>query len=59
MVSTGELARRLAQGPALAYASTKMLLTKELDMSLAGALELAQLICANAPLAVREALGIG
>ncbi len=40
MVSTGELARRLAQGPALAYASTKMLLTKELDMSLAGALEL-------------------
>lgn len=34
------LASRLAQGPALAYASTKMLLTKELDMNLAGSLEL-------------------
>ena len=33
-------ARRLADGPALAYASTKMLLSRELDMSLAGALEL-------------------
>jgi enoyl-CoA hydratase/carnithine racemase len=34
------LARRLADGPALAYASTKMLLSKELDMNLSGALEL-------------------
>ena len=37
---TALLARRLAAGPALAYASTKMLLSKELDMPLAGALEL-------------------
>ena len=37
---TGALARRLADGPALAFASTKMLLSKELDMPLAGALEL-------------------
>ena len=35
-----ELARRLATGPTLAYATTKMLLTRELDLSLAGALEL-------------------
>jgi enoyl-CoA hydratase/carnithine racemase len=35
-----ELARRLATGPALAYATTKMLLSRELDLSLAGALEL-------------------
>jgi enoyl-CoA hydratase/carnithine racemase len=35
-----ELARRLATGPALAYAATKMLLSKELDMNLAGSLEL-------------------
>jgi enoyl-CoA hydratase/carnithine racemase len=34
------LARRLADGPALAYATTKMLLARELDMDLAGALEL-------------------
>jgi len=34
------LARRLAGGPALAYANTKMLLTRELDMDLAGSLEL-------------------
>ncbi|HEY7488979.1 MAG TPA: enoyl-CoA hydratase family protein [Streptosporangiaceae bacterium] len=34
------LARRLAGGPALAYAQTKALLTRELDMSLSGALEL-------------------
>jgi enoyl-CoA hydratase/carnithine racemase len=34
------LARRLADGPALAYANTKMLLSRELDMDLAGALEL-------------------
>ncbi len=38
--ATAELARQLAQGPALAQATTKMLLTRELDMSLAGALEL-------------------
>ena len=38
--SAGSLARRLADGPALAYASTKMLLTRELDMDLTGALEL-------------------
>ena len=35
-----ELARRLADGPALAYASTKMLLTREQDMALGPALEL-------------------
>ena len=35
-----DLARRLATGPALAYAATKMLLSKELDMNLAGAIEL-------------------
>ena len=38
--ATGELARTLADGPALAYANTKMLLSRELDMDLAGALEL-------------------
>jgi enoyl-CoA hydratase/carnithine racemase len=38
--ATRHLARRLAEGPALAYASTKLLLSRELDMSLAGALEL-------------------
>jgi enoyl-CoA hydratase/carnithine racemase len=38
--ATGDLARRLADGPALAYASTKLLLSRELDMSLAAALEL-------------------
>lgn len=36
----GALARKLADGPALAYASTKMLLSRELDMDLAGSLEL-------------------
>jgi len=35
-----DLARRLATGPALAYAATKMLLSKELDMNLAGSIEL-------------------
>lgn len=35
-----DIARRLAEGPALAYEATKVLLTKELDMPLAGALEL-------------------
>jgi len=34
------LARRLADGPTLALAQTKALLTRELDMSLSGALEL-------------------
>ena len=34
------LARRLADGPALAYSTTKVLLTRELDLDLAGALEL-------------------
>jgi enoyl-CoA hydratase/carnithine racemase len=34
------LARRLAEGPAFAYAATKALLSRELDMSLSGALEL-------------------
>ena len=38
--STTEVARRLAQGPALAYAATKMLISKELDMNLSTALEL-------------------
>jgi enoyl-CoA hydratase/carnithine racemase len=37
---TAELARRLADGPAFAYATTKALLTRELDMDLAGAIEL-------------------
>ncbi|MEV6877884.1 enoyl-CoA hydratase family protein [Amycolatopsis sp. NPDC051128] len=34
------LARRLADGPALAYATTKVLLTRELDMDLGSAIEL-------------------
>ncbi len=37
---TAELARALAEGPALAYANTKLLLSRELDMDLAGAIEL-------------------
>jgi enoyl-CoA hydratase/carnithine racemase len=37
---TSAVARRLADGPALAYAATKMLLSKELDMNLGAALEL-------------------
>jgi enoyl-CoA hydratase/carnithine racemase len=37
---TGDLAGELAAGPALAYASTKMLLSRELDTDLAGAIEL-------------------
>jgi enoyl-CoA hydratase/carnithine racemase len=36
----GELAQRLAAGPAMAHEATKSLLTRQLDMSLAGALEL-------------------
>ena len=38
--ATAELAGRLAEGPALAYASTKTLLSRELDLDLTGALEL-------------------
>ena len=35
-----DLARRLASGPHLAHATTKMLLSRELDMDLSGAIEL-------------------
>jgi enoyl-CoA hydratase/carnithine racemase len=35
-----ELAQRLAHGPALAYRSTKLLLSRELDMDLSSAIEL-------------------
>src|SRR6476661_3711281 len=38
--AVARLAARLATGPALAYAQTKALITRELDMSLAGAMEL-------------------
>jgi enoyl-CoA hydratase/carnithine racemase len=38
--ATADLAGRLAAGPALAYAATKVLLGRELDLPLAGALEL-------------------
>jgi enoyl-CoA hydratase/carnithine racemase len=38
--AAGDLAARLATGPALAYSTTKVLLTRELDMDLGGALEL-------------------
>jgi enoyl-CoA hydratase/carnithine racemase len=34
------LARRLADGPALAYSTTKVLLTRELDLDLGGAIEM-------------------
>jgi enoyl-CoA hydratase/carnithine racemase len=34
------LARRLADGPAFAYSTTKMLISRELDMDLTGAIEL-------------------
>jgi enoyl-CoA hydratase/carnithine racemase len=34
-----DVARRLADGPALAYAATKLALSRELDMDLAGAIE--------------------
>jgi enoyl-CoA hydratase/carnithine racemase len=40
MVRARELAHRLARGPELAYGTTKMLLTRELDMNLGGSLEL-------------------
>ncbi|MHB1810270.1 MAG: enoyl-CoA hydratase family protein [Solirubrobacteraceae bacterium] len=38
--ATSALARRLADGPALAYGTTKALLTRELDMDLASSIEL-------------------
>ena len=38
--AAGDLARRLATGPTFAYGTTKMLLSRELDSDLAGALEL-------------------
>ena len=38
--AAGELARQLARGPALAYATTKILLTREQDLDLSGAIEL-------------------
>jgi len=39
-VETATLARRLADGPALAYSATKSLLTRELDMDLGSSIEL-------------------
>jgi enoyl-CoA hydratase/carnithine racemase len=38
--AAGDLATRLASGPSFAYAATKMLLSRELDLDLAGAIEL-------------------
>ncbi|HEY7594018.1 MAG TPA: enoyl-CoA hydratase family protein [Actinophytocola sp.] len=38
--ATSALARRLADGPALAYSTTKVLLTRELDMDLGSSIEL-------------------
>jgi enoyl-CoA hydratase/carnithine racemase len=38
--AAGTLAERLASGPTFAYGTTKMLLTRELDSDLGGALEL-------------------
>jgi len=38
--ATSEVAGRLARGPALAYAATKVLISKQLDMNLGAALEL-------------------
>lgn len=38
--ATTALARRLADGPALAYSATKVLLTRELDMDLGSSIEL-------------------
>ena len=38
--AAGTLARRLADGPALAYSTTKVLLTRELDMDLGSSIEL-------------------
>jgi enoyl-CoA hydratase/carnithine racemase len=39
MARADELARRLANGPALAYATTKTLVSREMDMDLSGAIE--------------------
>lgn len=39
-VAADQLARRLAGGPTLAYGTTKMLLSREIDMDLAGSIEL-------------------
>jgi enoyl-CoA hydratase/carnithine racemase len=38
--ATAKLARRLAEGPALAYSTTKLLLTRELDVDLGSAIEM-------------------
>jgi enoyl-CoA hydratase/carnithine racemase len=38
--AAGALSRRLADGPAFAYSTTKVLLTRELDLDLASAIEL-------------------
>jgi enoyl-CoA hydratase/carnithine racemase len=38
--ATANLARRLADGPALAYSTTKLLLTRELDVDLGSAIEM-------------------
>jgi enoyl-CoA hydratase/carnithine racemase len=38
--TANELARRLADGPALAHSATKTLLSRELDMNLGGAIEM-------------------
>ena len=38
--ATGQLAHTLAEGPVLAFSNTKLLLSRESDMDLAGALEL-------------------
>jgi enoyl-CoA hydratase/carnithine racemase len=40
LTAAAALARRLADGPSLAYGTTKMLLAREIDMNLAGSLEL-------------------
>jgi enoyl-CoA hydratase/carnithine racemase len=40
LAATAELARRLAEGPALAYSATKTLLSRELDLNLTGAIEM-------------------
>jgi enoyl-CoA hydratase/carnithine racemase len=38
--SAGSLARRLAEGPSLAYGTTKLLISRELDMDLGSSIEL-------------------
>lgn len=40
MVATAELARKLVTGPALAYAATKVLISREQDMDLGSAIEM-------------------